>query len=74
MSDSDRIDKVLIDRPGVLNVRFTARGKHASHGRFGGGWQYVLGVEVGKLYRDKGCVIVNLLVAYVRINYGRYAC
>lgn len=46
--------------------------KHTSpdalHGRFGGGWQWNVGVQAGAGFRT---IIVNLLVASVRIQRPR---
>lgn len=59
--------KMLVARE-RLRVRYTRRGRDAHMGRFGGGWQWCLGVEAGPGFRT---VIVNLLVCYLRINVGR---
>lgn len=51
-----------------LTLTYTRRDKTSAFGRFGGGWQYVVGVQVAPK-----TVIVNLLVAYVRISWHKEA-
>lgn len=48
-------------------------------GRFGGGWQWELGFQTGSLspqqLKEYGfTLIINLLVASIRINYRTNAC
>lgn len=57
----NRIDKTLINRPRVI-VGFHFNPRRSLHGRFGGGWQWKLGIQAGGR-----TLILNLLVAYVRI-------
>ncbi|MFT4471411.1 hypothetical protein ACMX2H_16025 [Arthrobacter sulfonylureivorans] len=46
------------------------RSPHESMGRFGGGWQWKLGIQAGTWTRkDGGTVIVSLLVREWRITY-----
>lgn len=46
------------------------RSKDQRMGRFGGGWQYVLGFQAGTFTRkDGGTVILNYLVDSIRIEY-----
>jgi len=47
-------------------VTFKHRSPNAPMGRFGGGWQWELGVQAGG-----STVIFNLLVCTVRINFKR---
>lgn len=46
------------------------RPKTAVMGRFGGGWQWNIGVQAGDLSRERGTVIVNLLTFSVRLKWG----
>lgn len=39
-------------------------------GRFGGGWQWALGVKASRLRRPSGTVLIQLLVFTVRIDWG----
>jgi hypothetical protein len=39
-------------------------------GRFGGGWEWDVGVKAGRLSRERGTVIVSLLVGSLRISWG----
>lgn len=48
-----------------LRVRWFRRDKKTRMGRFGGGWQWSVGVQVGRR-----TAIVNLLVGYLRITWG----
>lgn len=46
------------------------RKKDEFMGRFGGGWQYNLGVQMGNFDKREGCTfIVNYLVDSIRIEY-----
>jgi hypothetical protein len=59
---------VLADRSTVVfgrDVRYTRKSDEGL-GRFGGGWSWNVGVQVGA-----GSVIINLLVASVRISRKR---
>ena len=50
-----------------MNIKFERWGKVTSYlGRFGGGWNYVLGVSIG--HRN---VILNLLFGSIRISWGK---
>jgi len=51
----------------TIKVTSTRRSKSDPMGRFGGGWQWKVGVQAGNLSRKRGSVIVNLLTFYVRI-------
>lgn len=48
-----------------LHVTYERRSGNDLHGRFGGGWQWKLGFQAGGR-----SVIVNLLVANVRLTFG----
>lgn len=56
----------LVDRP-RLRVRYERRRSSSPMGRFGGGWDWCAGVEVG---RGAGTIMLNLVVASVRIERG----
>lgn len=60
---------ILVDRP-TLKVTTEHRSRDALHGRFGGGWQWKLGVQSGDLSRRHGHVIVSLLVFTVSVRWG----
>lgn len=62
-----RADRWLMRRE-RLRVHYQRRGRDAFLGRFGGGWQWSLGIEAGRGFRT---IIVNCLVAMVRIERGR---
>ncbi len=62
-----KIDRVLIDRP-RLRLRYTRRGRDAFMGRFGGGWQWAVGFEAGARRTGRQTIILNLLVAMLRIE------
>ena len=49
-------------------VRYSRKSKNSRMGRFGGGWNWNIGVQVGG-----GTIIVNLLVASLRIDRQRAA-
>jgi hypothetical protein len=55
---------------GRVKVGFRHRPPSERMGRFGGGWQWEVGFQAGNLSRARGCVIVNLLVASVRVEWG----
>lgn len=59
----------LVDRP-TLKVAVRHQPPTALHGRFGGGWQWKLGVQAGDLSANHGHVIFNLLVFSVSIHWG----
>jgi hypothetical protein len=51
---------------------------HISHrspadtlGRFGGGWQWALGVQASRLRSRRGTILIRLLVLTVHVNWGR---
>jgi len=46
------------------SCRWTVRAKNSYMGRFGGGWQYNIGVQVNK---SLTVVIINLGIGYLRI-------
>jgi len=50
-----------------ISLVFSMRDGRAFWGRFGGGWQYKLGIQAT---RDLHCVIVSLL--FFSIRYTRY--
>jgi len=59
--------KPIGQRRGKMNIKFERWGKVTSYlGRFGGGWNYVLGVSIG--HRN---VILNLLFGSIRISWGK---
>ncbi len=43
--------------------RWSKKDKNQPMGRFGGGWNYVLGIQFGK-----SSLIINLLYGMIRIN------
>lgn len=49
-----------------LGVEFVLPGGHEFWGRFGGGWQWRLGIDIG---RSAHGAVVNLLVGYVRLRW-----
>lgn len=53
-------------RPEEISVRVTARSRHAPMGRFGGGWQWAVGFQLGG-----GTLILRLLVFSVVIDWGK---
>lgn len=55
----------------TVRVRWSHRPSSSPNGRFGGGWQWNVGVQAGNLTRRRGTVIVNLLIASVRIEWRR---
>lgn len=57
---------------GPLRVTYSRRSS-AGMGRFGGGWQWKVGVQAGDLTRKQGTVIVSLLIASFRIEWDRRA-
>lgn len=54
---------------GNREVRIQQRSRRSHMGRFGGGWQWNIGVQWATL----DCVIINLLVLSIRISKVRYA-
>ena len=48
---------------GRLEIVFNWRSRHNLWGRFGGGWQWVVGIEVGST-----TVILNLLICSLRFS------
>lgn len=54
-----------------VKVKWSHRPPSAPLGRFGGGWQWKLGVQASALRRSSGTVIVSLLVGDLRIDWGR---
>lgn len=56
--------KTLIDRPRI-RVTYSHRSPDQHMGRFGGGWQWIVGFEASEGFRT---VILNLLVCMVRIE------
>jgi hypothetical protein len=54
---------------GRCKLRYEHRGTEGA-GRFGGGWQWSLGVEAGNLSRKRGTIILNLLVSSLRISWS----
>jgi hypothetical protein len=64
-----RVHKKLIDRP-KLRVTYNRRSRDEHMGRFGGGWQWVVGFEAGGRRKNGGVtIILNLLVAMLRIEW-----
>jgi hypothetical protein len=61
--------KTLIRRPRLRAV-YVHRAADDPMGRFGGGWQWKLGVQAGRVSWRQGGAIVNLLVSYVRVEWG----
>lgn len=64
-----KVQRTLMDRP-RLRVKYTRRGRDAHMGRFGGGWQWSVGVEAGPILTrlregKQATITVSLLVAYV---------
>ena len=53
----------------TIKVTQTRRSKDEAMGRFGGGWQWKVGVQAGNLSRQRGTVILNLLTFYVRVGW-----
>lgn len=49
---------------GRLKIRAKHRSRKRPMGRFGGGWNWGLGIQCGRT-----CAIINLLVMYVRISW-----
>lgn len=58
--------RTLLDRGGT-KVTYSRRSSKAPCGRFGGGWQWKVGVQAGGS-RDRGTVLVSLLVAELTIR------
>jgi hypothetical protein len=54
----------------MLRVKLSKRSPEAPHGRFGGGWQWKVGVQASALRRARGTVIVSLLTSQLRIDWG----
>lgn len=48
---------------GPWHVKFEIKPKNQSWGRFGGGWNWVLGFQIGG-----STAILNLLVASIRVS------
>lgn len=53
-------------RIGRYTITYEHRSRHSTMGRFGGGWQWNLGIQIGP-----SSVILNLLVAILRISKQR---
>lgn len=51
---------------GRLTIGFSFRSSHTPTGRFGGGWNLNLGVQIGGL-----CIIFSLLVCEIRVSWTR---
>lgn len=51
-------------------IKFNSRRGKSAHpmGRFGGGWNYVVGIQLSG-FRRPGTLIVNLLVCSIRIGF-----
>lgn len=67
-----RMSRTLIDRP-ALRVVWSHNRPDDFLGRFGGGWQWKVGAQASTITRRSGCVIVDLLVASLRITWNRKA-
>lgn len=52
----------------LLRVTWLHRTSDELHGRFGGGWQWKLGVQAGGR-----SAVVSLLVAELKVSWGRRA-
>lgn len=52
----------------TIRAQKTKRSPDDPMGRFGGGWQWKLGIQANS---DFSCVIVNLITFYVRITVTR---
>ena len=50
---------------GTITITIEQRKRHTFGGRFGGGWNWELGLQIGA--RD---IILNLLVLSIRIHVG----
>lgn len=55
----------------TIKVRWLHTPPAAPMGRFGGGWQWEVGAQASGFSRPRGTVIVNLLVASIRIDWSR---
>lgn len=66
MSVAEDSRRVLVDRP-KLKLTYLRRGRDGM-GRFGGGWQWMVGARASGGLRD---AIVHLLVADLRIEFPR---
>lgn len=53
-----------------MTAKLSHRPPTSRMGRFGGGWQWKVGVQAGRLSRKRGTVIVSLLVAELRLDWG----
>lgn len=51
---------------GRVRITYEHRRKENAWGRFGGGWNWIVGAEIGG-----STIIFNLLVASLRISWGR---
>jgi hypothetical protein len=56
---------------GPVNVRYERRSRESRMGRFGGGWQWEVGVRAGNLTRQRGTLYITLLVASLRVSWDR---
>lgn len=59
--------------PKIKRWKITKSQRPASSawGRFGGGWQWKLGIQAGTITRQRFSVIVSLLVTEWRVTYNR---
>lgn len=65
-ASSYAIDKRLTI--GRIVFRFTLRRADGYMGRFGGGWNWKLGIQASSLTKDSWTMIISLLVAELRIQ------
>jgi hypothetical protein len=60
------VRRVRRARIGRLSIKYERRSRDEFMGRFGGGWNWIVGVEVGGR-----TVILNCLVFMIRIDWER---
>lgn len=65
-----RYTRVLYSR-GDKRIVFMHKPPSSELGRFGGGWQWAIGIMAGELSCERGTIIIRLLVADLSIRWGR---
>lgn len=55
---------------GQLRLAYSHRPPSAPMGRFGGGWQWKMGVQAGRLSRQRGTVLLALGISELRVSWG----
>jgi hypothetical protein len=70
---ADAVEAPAVDDPPArpVTVKFRHRPPTAPMGRFGGCWQWKLGVQVSRVPAPQGTVLLSLLIAEVSIRWHR---